>query len=70
MITKQIREDGVYKVEYDEDENIISEERVDKEYRIVEVERSVGRNGKGERGIAARIDELEDRIDELESDTS
>lgn len=34
--------------------------------RIQQLERATGKDGQGQRGIAARIDEIEDRIDELE----
>lgn len=34
--------------------------------RIQQLERATGKDGQGQRGIAARIDDIEDRIDELE----
>ena len=38
--------------------------------RLKEVENAVGRDGPGKRGVAQRIDELEDRVAELEDNMS
>lgn len=34
--------------------------------RLKDLEKAVGRDGEGQRGVAQRIDELEDRIEALE----
>ena len=50
---------------YDPDAVEWSVEKTTQE-RMTELEQAVGRDGQGQRGIAERIDELEDRVAELE----
>ena len=64
----EIGSDGKYRVEYDDDGNIISEEPIGIEDRLDDIERSVGKGGGGQRGIAHRIDNLEDEIEAIKDE--
>ena len=59
----QNRKDGVFRVHEDG-----SEERIDAEGRMKELEKAVGKHGAGKRGVAHRLDNLEDEIGEIKNE--
>ena len=59
----EIRKDGTYRV-FDDGK----EERVGDRHRLEELENAVGKDGPGKRGLANRIDNLEDDIETIKDE--